>query len=125
MRLILPEWTIQIPRRPSPRIYNSFGTSKKSRGRRMPHSGSHSRSLRLIAAFKLFKGLALLAVGIGALNLFHKDVAAETARWVDLFRVDPDNRLLHRLLEKFSTLYPQKPKEITKGHSFYSPLQRT
>src|SRR2546428_331002 len=122
MRLILPEWTIQIPRRPSPRIYNSFGTSKKSRGRRMPLSGSHSRSLRLIAAFKLFKGLALLAVGIGALKLLHKDVAAETARWVDLFRVDPDNRYIHRLLEKFSTLDAQKLKELSAGTFFYSAL---
>src|SRR5437879_4323900 len=65
----------------------------------MPLSGSHSRSLRLIAALKLFKGSWLLAVGIGALKLLHKDVAAETARWVDLFRVDPDNRYIHRLLE--------------------------
>src|SRR2546427_11153162 len=84
----------------------------------MPHSGSHSRGLRLIAAFKLFKGLALLAVGIGALKLLHKDVAAETARWIDLFRVDPDNRYIHRLLEKFSTLDAQKLKELSAALSF-------
>ena len=91
----------------------------------MPHSGSHSRGLRLIAAFKLFKGLALLAVGIGALKLLHKDVAAETARWVDLFRVDPDNRYIHRLLEKFSTLDAQKLKELSAGTFFYSALLLT
>src|SRR3989449_7733166 len=119
MRLILPEWTIQIPRRPSPRIYNSFGTSKKSRGRRMPLSGSHSRRLRLIAAFKLFKGLALLAVGICALKLLHTDVAAETARRVDLFRVDPDNRYIHRLLEKFLSLDCQKLTEHTARTFLY------
>ena len=91
----------------------------------MPHSGSHSRGLRLIAAFKLFKGLALLAVGIGALKLLHKDVAAEMARWVDLFRVDPDNRYIHRLLEKFSTLDAQKLKELSAGTFFYSALLLT
>jgi len=91
----------------------------------MPHSGSHSRGLRLIAAFKLFKGLALLAVGIGALKLLHKDVAAEMARGIDLFRVDPDNRYIHRLLEKFSTLDAQKLKELSAGTFFYSALLLT
>src|SRR5712691_1661855 len=91
----------------------------------MPRSGSHSRGLRLIAAFKLFKGLALLAVGIGALKLVHKDVATETARWVDLFRVDPDNRYIHRLLERFSTLEARKLKELSVGTFFYSALLLT
>src|SRR2546428_13102574 len=91
----------------------------------MPHSGSHCRGLRLIAAFKLFKGLALLAVGIGALKLLHKDGAAEMARWIDLFRVDPDNRYIHRLLEKLSTLDAQKLKELSAVTFFYSALLLT
>ena len=37
---------------------------------------SRGRGLELIAAFKLLKGFALLALGIGALKLIHKDVAA-------------------------------------------------
>ena len=35
-----------------------------------------SRGLLVIAAFKLLKGLALLAVGIGAHTLINKDFAA-------------------------------------------------
>jgi hypothetical protein len=38
----------------------------------MPDGKTHSRGLMLIAAFKLLKGLALLAVGIGALRLLRR-----------------------------------------------------
>ena len=79
----------------------------------------------LIAAFKLLKGLMLLAVGIGALKLLHKDVAAELARWVDLFRVDPDNFFIHRLLAKLSILDDQKLRELSFGTFFYSGLLLT
>jgi hypothetical protein len=51
--------------------------------------------LRLIAVFKLVKGLLLLAVGVGALKLLHKDVGEVALRWVNVLRVDPDNRFIH------------------------------
>ncbi len=91
----------------------------------MRHNGSRSRGLLLIAAFKLLKGLMLLAVGIGALKLLHKDVAAELARWVDLFRVDPDNFFIHRLVAKLSILDDRKLRELSFGTFFYSGLLLT
>ena len=66
----------------------------------MANSSSHGRGLWLIAAFKLLKGLALLALGIGALKLLHKDVAAEGEGWINYLRVDPDNRYVQKLLAK-------------------------
>jgi uncharacterized membrane protein (DUF2068 family) len=84
-----------------------------------------SGGLRLIAAFKLFKGLVLFAVGIGALKLLHKDLAFEVARWADLFRVDPNNHYIHRLLERFSILDERKLKELSVGTFFYSALLLT
>jgi uncharacterized membrane protein (DUF2068 family) len=84
-----------------------------------------SRGLRLIAAFKLFKGLVLFAVGIGAIKLLHKDVAFEVERWADLFRVDPNNHYIHRLLERFSILDDRKLKELGVGTFFYSALLLT
>jgi uncharacterized membrane protein (DUF2068 family) len=83
------------------------------------------RGLRLIAAFKLFKGLVLLAVGIGAVNLLHKNVAVEVERWADLFRVDPNNHYIHRLLERFPILDDRKLKELSVGTFFYSALLLT
>ncbi len=82
----------------------------------------YSRGLLLIAAFKLFKGLALLAVGIGALKLMHKDVAAQIERWIELLRVDPHNYYIHRALEKLSILDARKLKELSVGTFFYSAL---
>ena len=85
-----------------------------------------SRSgLRIIAAFKLFKGLVLLAAGIGAVRLLHKDVAFEVERWADLFRVDPNNRFIHRLLERLSILDAKRLKELSVGTFFYSALLLT
>jgi uncharacterized membrane protein (DUF2068 family) len=86
---------------------------------------SHSRGLLLIAVFKIIKGLALLAVGIGALRLLHKDVAAETERWIEQLRVDPHNHYLHRVLEKLSILDARKLKELSVGTFFYSALYLT
>jgi hypothetical protein len=42
----------------------------------MSHGEHTSRGLLVIAAFKLLKGLALLAVGIGAHTLIDKDLVA-------------------------------------------------
>jgi uncharacterized membrane protein (DUF2068 family) len=86
---------------------------------------SHSRGLLLIAVFKLFKALTLLAVGIGALNLMHKDVAAELQRWIELLRVDPHNHYIHWVLEKLSILDARRLKELSVGTFFYSALYFT
>jgi uncharacterized membrane protein (DUF2068 family) len=83
------------------------------------------RGLQVIAAFKLSKGLVLFAVGIGAVKLLHKDLAFEVERWADLFRVDPNNRYIHRLLESFSILDARKLKELSVGTFFYSTLLLT
>ncbi len=91
---------------------------------RRPATASLS-GLRIIAAFKLFKGLVLLAVGIGAARLLHRDVALEVERWADLFRVDPNNRYIHRLLERLSILDAKKLKELSVGTFFYSALLLT
>ena len=81
-----------------------------------------SRGLWLIAVFKLLKGLALLAIGIGALKLLHKDVASEVERWVNYLRVDPQNHYIHKLLAKLGLLDDRKLKELSVGTFFYSAL---
>jgi uncharacterized membrane protein (DUF2068 family) len=81
-----------------------------------------SRGLWLIAAFKLFKGFALLAVAIGALKLLHKDVASEVERWINYLRVDPHNHHIDKLLAKLGLLDDRKLKELSVGTFFYSAL---
>jgi uncharacterized membrane protein (DUF2068 family) len=81
-----------------------------------------SRGLLLIATFKLIKGLGLLALGIGALKLLHKDVAAEIAQWLDVLRVDPHNHYIQMLLEKLGMVDDRKLKALSVGTLFYSAL---
>ena len=85
-------------------------------------SKSHPRGLALIGAFKIFKGLALLAVGIGALKLMHRDVAAQIESWIEMLRADPHNHYIYRVLEKVSNLDARKLKEFSVGTFFYSAL---
>jgi uncharacterized membrane protein (DUF2068 family) len=76
----------------------------------------------LIAAFKLLKGLVLLAVAIGALQLLHHDVAALADHWINAFRVDPHNRYLHWLLAKLPMVDDRKLKELSVGTFIYSAV---
>jgi uncharacterized membrane protein (DUF2068 family) len=107
-------------------IQNDIVTSPR-RKRQEPRAGPAAtpRGLRVIAVFKLFKGLILFAVGVGAVKLLHKDLAFEVERWADIFRVDPNNRYIHRLLERFLTLDARKLKELSVGTFFYSALLLT
>lgn len=92
---------------------------------------SHSRhqpdgnGLRLIAVFKLAKGLLLVAVGIGAIKLLHKDVSELAANWVAAIRVDPDNRLIHGLIAKLGLMNDRKLEELSFGSFFYAALLLT
>jgi uncharacterized membrane protein (DUF2068 family) len=83
---------------------------------------SRGRGLRLIAAFKLLKAFALLAAGIGALNLLHKDVAAILEHWINVFRVDPHNHFIDLLLAKLSILDDRRLKELSIGTFIYSAI---
>jgi len=84
-----------------------------------------SRGLWLIAAFKLVKGLGLLVLGIGALKLLHKDVAAEMAKWIDILRVDPNNHYIQEALARLGMVDDRKLKALSIGTFFYSALYLT
>ncbi len=88
----------------------------------MAKQRAHGRGLRLIAAFKLLKGLALLALGIGALKLLHKDVEALVVHWINIFQVDPNGHYVRLLLTKLSILDDRRLKELSVGTFFYSAV---
>jgi len=95
---------------------------QKGRWQRMPGKRAHGRGVRLIAAFKLLKALGLLALGVGALKLLHKDVAGEVEHWINVFRVDPHNHFIDLLLEKLSILDDRRLKELSVGTFVYSGI---
>ena len=79
----------------------------------------------LIALFKLLKGVLLLCVAFGALRLLHKDVSAVVMHWVDILRVDPDNRFIHRLIVRVLGVNAKQLKELSAGTFFYSAILLT
>jgi uncharacterized membrane protein (DUF2068 family) len=83
---------------------------------------AHSRGLLLIAAFKLFKGIFLLAVGLGARHLLSQDLSADVEHWLDLLRIDPHNHYIHLLLEKIGKIDAHKLRQLRAGTFFYATL---
>lgn len=81
--------------------------------------------LILIGVFKLVKALLLVAVGIGAIRLLHRDLAGVVTHWVQVLRVDPDNRYLHGLLEKIFRVTPRQLKELSVGTFLYAGMFAT
>ena len=84
-----------------------------------------SATLLAIAIFKLFKGLLLLLVGIGALRLLHRDVGKVASHWVEVLGADPDNRNIHRLLSRAFAVSPKQLKEASAGTFVYAGLLLT
>ena len=82
-------------------------------------------TLLLIAFFKLFKGILLVVVGIGALKLLHHDVAETVSHWADVLRVDPDNRFIHRLLARLFAVSPKQLRAASVGTFVYASLLLT
>ena len=88
----------------------------------MTGKASRRDGLLLIAAFKLLKSVALIAIGIGAHKLLHKDVATVFEQWVSVFRVDPHNHFIDLLLAKLSILDDRRLKELSIGTFVYGGI---
>jgi uncharacterized membrane protein (DUF2068 family) len=97
-----------------------------ARPARRPAVGrKRTTTLLLIALFKLVKGILLTVVGIGALKLLRHDVAQTVAHWVDILRVDPDNRSIHGLLSRLLSVSPNQLKAASVGTFVYAGLLLT
>jgi uncharacterized membrane protein (DUF2068 family) len=81
-----------------------------------------SKAIYLIAAFKLFKAVMLLMVGLGALHLVHRDVAETLSKWAHEIHIDPESRHIHRAFERAFQANPKQLREIAAGTFFYSGL---
>lgn len=76
----------------------------------------------MIATFKLLKACALVAVGLGALKLLHKDVATVVEHWIFVFQVDPRNHFINLLLTKLSSWDDRRLKELSAGTFIYAGI---
>jgi uncharacterized membrane protein (DUF2068 family) len=84
------------------------------------------RWITLIGLLKLFKGVLLLASGIGLLKLLHRDVRDFVVQWINILHFDPDNRHIQQVLAKASIVDARRLKElISVGSFFYAALLLT
>jgi uncharacterized membrane protein (DUF2068 family) len=83
---------------------------------------SNNRLVRLIALFKLLKAILMIAVGVGALKLLHKDVATVLEHWVTMLGLDPGNQYVDRALERAANLSPNKIKGLGIVSFIYAAL---
>jgi uncharacterized membrane protein (DUF2068 family) len=86
------------------------------------HGQKSSGTLLLIALFKLIKGLALVIIAIGALHFVHRDLAQSVNHWVNVLRVDPDNRFIHKFLTRVLRVSPRQLKAVSAGTFLYAGL---
>jgi uncharacterized membrane protein (DUF2068 family) len=64
----------------------------------------------------------LIAVGMSALHLLHKDVASIVEHWVRVLGLDPGNRYVGRALQKVADLTPQKIRSLGVVSFIYAGL---
>src|ERR1700676_2270048 len=78
--------------------------------------------LRLIALFKLVKAITLIAIGVGALKLLHRDMGSTLDHWIAMSGLDPGNRWVERGIEKVSNLSPARVKGLGIVSFIYAGL---
>jgi uncharacterized membrane protein (DUF2068 family) len=83
---------------------------------------SDDRLLRLIAAFKLLKAGLLIALGVGAFKLLHKDMAQAIEHVIEALRLDPANHFIDAAVAKASNLSPEQIKKLGVGSFIYAGL---
>ncbi len=82
-------------------------------------------ALRLIALFKLIKGLLLVAVGFGALRLLHTDLSASVALWADRLSIDPQNRWVAAALRPLMSADTHRLAAVAAGSFVYAAVLTT
>ena len=63
-----------------------------------------------------------MIVGVGALHFIHRDVAQTVNHWIDVLRVDPDNRFIHKFLTRLLRVNPTQLKALSAGTFLYAGL---
>ena len=84
-----------------------------------------SWTIHLLAAVKLFKGLLLFIVAIKLLTLLGRDVDIWFADFIARHRIDPENKLVHMIIEKIAGVDNKQLILFSVGSFLYSGLQLT
>ncbi|MDP9170792.1 MAG: DUF2127 domain-containing protein [Acidobacteriota bacterium] len=75
-----------------------------------------------IGIFKLAKALSLLVLGVGLVRLLHRDVGSAVGHWLEVLRLDPDNRYIHGALVRVFRITPKQLRELSAGTFIYAAI---
>jgi uncharacterized membrane protein (DUF2068 family) len=103
-------------------VTRQTGLRKSAERQGARQSSKSSFVLVLIGLFKLLKALLLIAIGIGAIKLLHKDLVGTVVHWTQVLGVDPDNRFVHGMLVRIFRVTPKQLKELSVGTFLYAGL---
>ena len=78
--------------------------------------------LPLIGAFKLAKGLLILAVALGVLHLVRGDPADTLAHWASELHIDPEGRHFARAVDAILSLDARRLEALSAGMFVYAGL---
>ncbi|GAC1353252.1 MAG: DUF2127 domain-containing protein [Polyangiales bacterium] len=84
--------------------------------------GKQDWVIYLIAFFKLVKAAILIAIGVGALTLLHRDVAQTVDSWFTAIRADPHNHYFHGVIGKITGASDRDLAKVGVGTFFYAAL---
>ncbi len=76
----------------------------------------------MIAVFKFLKSAALIALGVGAFRLLHRDLCDLSEHWVRALRFDPGSRYVELALAKVVNLHPEQIKKLGLASFLYAGL---
>jgi uncharacterized membrane protein (DUF2068 family) len=77
---------------------------------------------RAIAVFKFIKSGVLIAAGIGAIRLAHKDISAFASDLVIKYHLNPGSHLVMRSLERVTGVTPKRLHELGAAAFIYAAL---
>lgn len=78
--------------------------------------------LRLIAAAKLAKGVALSCLSLGIFDLIHKDLAAVALHFVQIARISPENRYVEIMLDRLGLVEPATLVRLGIASALYASI---
>ena len=64
----------------------------------------------------------LIALGVGAFRLLHKDLGATAEHWAEALKLDPGNRFVDAALAKAARLRPEQIKKLGLASFLYAAL---
>jgi uncharacterized membrane protein (DUF2068 family) len=82
-------------------------------------------TIHFLAIVKFVKGFLLLIVALKLLTLINKDVDVVFTEFIARHRIDPENKIVHLILEKITGLGNAELIAFSVGSFLYSALQLT